>query len=99
MPSASISGVTRKDLTFFGNYPNPAVNSTNIKFSLAAATDVTIYITDMSGRTINTISQAGLAAGEHTVPVSTENMPAGNYIYLVRTGTGSGIASKLTVAK
>ncbi len=99
LPSASISGVTRKDLTFFGNYPNPAVNSTNIKFSLAAATDVTIYITDMSGRTINTISQAGLAAGEHTVPVSTENMPAGNYIYLVRTGTGSGIASKLTVAK
>ncbi len=95
----SVSGVTRNDLTFFGNYPNPAVNSTNIKFSLANSASVTVTIADMSGRTINEVSFASLTAGEHIVPVPTANLAAGDYIYVVHTSTGSGIASKLTVIK
>ena len=95
----SVNGVTRNDLTFFGNYPNPAVNSTNIKFSLANSTDVTVTITDMNGRTINSVSLGNLTKGEHIVPVSTANLASGDYVYVVHTATGSGIASKLTVAK
>jgi len=91
--------ITRNDFTFFGNYPNPAVNSTNIKFSLAKSTDVTVVITDMSGRTINTVSQPDLGIGEHIIPVQTSNMAAGNYIYVIHTATGDGIASTLTVIK
>ncbi len=95
----SVKGITKNDFTFFGNYPNPAVDGTNIKFSLAKATDVTITISDLNGRTVNTISQANLGTGEHIIPVSTSNLAAGNYIYVVRTGNGDGIASTLTVAK
>jgi len=95
----SVSGVTRNNLTFYGNYPNPAVNSTNIKISLANPTDVTITITDATGRTVNTINQTNLSVGTHIIPVSTANMPAGDYIYLVRTAAGDGMASKLTVIK
>jgi hypothetical protein len=91
--------VKRNDFTFEGNYPNPAVNSTNVRFSLAKPTDVTITIMDMNGRTVNTISRTNLSAGAQSIPVQTSAMPAGDYIYLIRTAQGDGVASKLTVIK
>ena len=94
-----IKGITRNNLTFSGNYPNPAVNNTNIKFSLTNSLDVTVQIMDISGRTFNTIKQTGLAAGEHTIPVNTTGMPAGDYLYLIRTSAGDGMAGKMTIIK
>jgi hypothetical protein len=91
--------VTNTDLQFFGNYPNPAVNVTNIKFALTASADVAIQITDMSGRVVNTISKKGLSTGEHTIAVETANLAAGDYIYVINTSNGGGIASKFTVIK
>ena len=93
------NGISRNNLTFYGNYPNPATDNTNIKFSLANSTDVTITISDMAGRTINTITETSLAAGMHIVPVATANMPAGDYIYLVRTASNDGMAGKMSVIK
>jgi len=91
--------IARNDLTFFGNYPNPAVNNTNVRYSLNKSADVTIVITDMNGRTINTISQNNLSAGEHATTIETANLPAGNYLCILRTSQGDGIASKMTVIK
>jgi len=95
--STSIKGITHKDLTFFGNYPNPASDYTNIKFSLLQNADVTIQIMDMKGGVISTINNANLSAGEHIVPVNISSLPSGNYLYFVHTSTGDGIASKMTV--
>lgn len=94
-----VANVKTNNLTFYGNYPNPAVNSTNIKFSLNAPADVTIQITDMAGRAINTIKQSSLSVGEHIIPVQTNTLSAGNYLYVIRTSNGDGIASKFTVTK
>jgi len=95
----SVGSVTKGGLTFSGAYPNPAINNTNIKFSLTKNADVTIEIMDMSGRVLNTIQQKGLGNGEHTIQVSTSSMAAGNYLYTVTTSSGDGIGSKLTVIK
>jgi len=95
----SVNGITTRNFTFFGSYPNPTADVTNIKFAVANSTDVTITITDMAGRTVNTINQMNLCAGTHIVPVSTSNLPAGEYTYLVRTAAGEGMASKFTVIK
>jgi hypothetical protein len=54
---------------------------------------------DMTGHSINTISESGLSAGEHIVPVNTSALPAGNYLYIIHTSGGDGIASKMTVIK
>ena len=97
--TASVNGVTKNGFTFFGTYPNPATDNTNVKFSLANSADVTIVVTDMAGHTVNTISQTNLTAGTHIIPVATANMPAGDYICLVRTAAGAGMASKFTVIK
>jgi hypothetical protein len=92
------ANVTGNKFSLLGNTPNPAVNSTNINFSLASGTDVTIYVTDMNGKILNTISQPGLAPGMHSVPVETSNMAAGNYLYIIQPSGGGGLAGKFTVA-
>jgi hypothetical protein len=95
----AVGGVTKNDLTFLGNYPNPATNSTNIKFALAQQTDVTVEIMDLNGRSIRQVSRKSLSAGEHFIPVNTADLPAGEYLYLVRTGTGNGMASKMIIIR
>lgn len=93
---AAVKGVTRNNFTFYGNYPNPATNSTNIKFSLAKNTDVTVQLMDMAGRVLNNIKTENLSAGEHTIPVNTADLAVGEYLYLIRTAEGEGIASKFS---
>lgn len=95
----SVQGVTKNDLTFFGNYPNPAATTTTVKFSLANATNVTLVVTDMNGRTLNTICQNGLSAGTHTIELPVDQLASGDYLYIIRTSAGGGMASKFTVAK
>jgi hypothetical protein len=92
-------GLTMKNMSFFGNYPNPANGNTNIKISLTTRTNVTITIMDVTGKTINTIEKNGLQAGTHVIPVNTASYAAGTYSYLVRTADGDGIGSQFTVAK
>jgi hypothetical protein len=94
-----VGSITKGGLSFSGAYPNPSINNTNIKFSLAKNADVTVEIMDMSGRVLNTIQQKGLGNGEHSIAVSTANMAAGNYLYTVTTSNGDAIGSKLTVIK
>jgi hypothetical protein len=95
----SVKGVTRNDLTWYGAYPVPASTVTNIRFGLSVPTGVTIQVTDMAGRVQLTNKVDGLQAGEHTVPVNVSMLPAGDYLYLLRTSLGDGIAGKLTVVR
>lgn len=98
-PNTSVKGVTKSNLTVFGCAPNPAVNNTNIRLSVQQNTDVTIQVVDAMGRTMTTIQQSGLTAGQHTINVDTEGWPAGNYVYVAHTSDGSAIASQLTVVR
>jgi hypothetical protein len=95
----SVKGISKNNFTLFGNYPNPATNSTTVKYGVKAATMVTVTITDMTGRIVNTINEGTVSAGEHTVSINTSDLAAGNYIYLVRTGEGDGMAARFTVIK
>jgi len=95
----SVKGVTKNNLTFYGNYPNPATTNTNIKFALQNGADVTINVLDMLGRTVNSIQQPCLGAGDHIVNISTANFASGNYIYVVSTNTGDALAGQMSVNK
>jgi len=94
---SGLKSITSNNLTFFGNYPNPAVSYTNIKFSLLRTDNVTLQMMDAKGREINTVTQTNLAPGMHIIPVNTSAMPAGDYIYLIRTASGDGMAGRMTV--
>lgn len=97
--TGAVRGVSNKGLTYYSAFPNPANNSTNVRFSLASATDATIAITDMTGHVITQITETKLSAGEHTIPVSTANLAAGNYLLVLRTANGDGMGVQLTVTK
>jgi len=66
---------------------------------LKNAADVTITIMDMQGKSIGIIQRPSLNAGAHAVQVQTAGMAAGNYIYMVRTSDGDGMAGRLTVTR
>ncbi len=94
-----VKGVKKNNFTFFGCFPNPAQNSTNIRFSLLKNADVSIQLADMAGHCISTIKEEGLNTGEHIVPVSTSELPSGDYLCIIRTSGGDGMATKITVVK
>jgi hypothetical protein len=94
----SVSGVSKNNFTLFGNYPNPAINSTNIKISLKRAADVTVSVTDMNGRVISSFTKQ-MGTGEQIIPLETTQLATGNYIYVVRTSEGDGLAATFSVAK
>ncbi len=94
-----VQKISKGNLTFFGNYPNPANTSTNIKFSLDHKTDVKITVMNMDGRTLSTFVQPALMPGEHTIPLQTSNIPVGTYIYMISTEEGDAMAAKLEVIR
>ncbi len=98
IPSA-INGVTKKDLTVFGTFPNPAVNATTLKVAFANNTAAQIGLYDMTGRKVREVYNGQIAAGEHELAISTEALAAGNYVILVRTADGEGMGLQMTVAK
>lgn len=96
---ASVNGITKNNLTFFGNYPNPASSMTQVKFTLKHSTSVMIDVMDAMGRRIKSVNAGKLAAGTHEVPFSVEEFAAGNYVYILRTDDGDGIGAEFSVVK
>lgn len=68
------------------NYPNPFNGSTEISYELGQSQDVSIEITDMTGRTIMMIDQGRKPAGTHTYMVNAQNLESGIYFYTLKAG-------------
>ncbi len=93
-----VNGVTTGNLTLHGCYPTPASDNATIWFSLTKATNATINIMDMSGRTVYTAAR-DLATGAHKMDINTATFAAGEYLYVVRTSEGNGLAGKMLIAR
>jgi len=96
--ATGVTQITRNGFTFLGAYPNPATSVTHISFSLFSNADVSVQLMDMAGRVVSSAADRNLAAGRHSMALATDALPAGDYLYLVRTSAGDGIAGKLTLA-
>ncbi len=71
------------------NYPNPFNASTTIEFSLPQASEVTIHIYDILGRSIETLNTGTQTAGNHSVVWHADNQPSGVYFYRIQAGNFS----------
>lgn len=68
------------------NYPNPFNPSTNIKFSLANPSMVTLEVFDVLGRNVATLKKnETYSAGLHEVTFAANNLASGLYIYRLST--------------
>ncbi|MGB0345845.1 MAG: carbohydrate binding domain-containing protein [Balneolaceae bacterium] len=66
------------------NYPNPFNPSTNIQFTLPAASDVTLEVFNMLGQRVATLLQGEkMTAGSHTQKFDASNLASGMYVYRI----------------
>jgi hypothetical protein len=81
------------------NYPNPANDLTTISYSLEQTSkQVSLNITDVTGKTVQIINQGFKAPGVYQISFDAENLSAGVYNYTLQTDLGS-VTKKFFVVK
>lgn len=83
------AGLSRGNLTYQGNYPNPANTTSNMKFTLKDNTPVTINVYDMSGRLMFSQNEGEMLAGSHDVALNVANLAAGSYLVSITTNNAA----------
>gem|GEM_PF-4261956 len=79
-------------------FPNPTDDISNLTFSLAVEQKVEIIVVDALGRIVKSAYDQVMAAGTHTLEISTSDLSAG--IYNVRIQMGNNVVTqKLSVVK
>jgi len=68
------------------NYPNPAVDMTQIQYELGSDSKVVLEITDMTGRVVLQQNEGNLPAGKHSIEINTKNFESGVYFYTLKAG-------------
>jgi hypothetical protein len=68
------------------NYPNPFNQTTNIKFSVAAAAHASLKVFDALGKEVVTLCDARLEAGAYNAGFDGSNLAGGVYFYQIRAG-------------
>jgi hypothetical protein len=63
------------------NYPNPFNPATQVKFSLAVDSKVSLKIFNILGQEVITLLSGNMTAGFHKVTFNASNLPSGVYIY------------------
>ena len=68
------------------NYPNPFNPSTQIRFMLPTRSSVTLMVYDALGRSVRTLVNQQLDAGEYVTTFDATRLPSGVYYYVLRAG-------------
>jgi len=68
------------------NYPNPFNPTTEISFTLPAATHVTLEVYNVLGQRVTVLANGSFEAGSHTVTWDASNQASGIYLYRLTTG-------------
>ena len=79
-------------------YPNPVVNSANIKIYLNESSDAQVTIFDMNGRIVQSVNKSNMKKGENSIRVNVADLNKGTYIVKLVAGKTVG-TSKFVIAK
>lgn len=90
--------IAPSDFTLSQNFPNPFNPSTNIEYSLPAASDVTLEVFTMQGQKVATLVQGYQSAGQHTVSFNASDLASGMYTYRLTSGS-TQIVKMMTLIK
>lgn len=79
-----------KEALLIGNvFPNPTAGTTTVPVTLQDAADVTLTVTDITGKVVYTQNAGTLTAGAHMLNVDSSEFAAGVYYLNVQAGEGS----------
>jgi PKD repeat protein len=77
-------GVAPSQVASASLFPNPFNGSSNLQFTLKAASDVTVEAFDLSGKRLARLLEGALPAGDHTLPIRTGEGGLPNGVYLIK---------------
>lgn len=80
------TGLVPREFRLEQNYPNPFNPSTNIRFSIASTSGVTLKVFDMLGREMAALVNETMAPGTYSVKWDASAAPSGIYFYTVHAG-------------
>jgi len=98
--SSSSVGIEEASAAFYklSVYPNPASTNAEITYTLDKSSEVSIEITDVTGRVVQSFDAAETPPGMHTLPVTAS--PLSNGIYMVAATIDGRTASiKMVVSR
>jgi len=84
--------------TLSQNYPNPFNPSTKVEYSIPFTADVTLTISDSTGRVISVIEHLRKQAGTHIFDINMSNAASGVYLYRLEAG-GYSLTRKFSLIK
>ncbi len=79
------------------NYPNPFNPTTTIAFELPYRTQVTVSVFNLEGRTVATLVNEELDAGQQTVRFNASDLPSGMYFYKLTTDNFTSIKRMMLI--
>jgi hypothetical protein len=92
MKLGNVTGVDPGELippmvtTLHQNYPNPFNATTDISFSLAEGSDVSLKVYDLTGRVVTTLVRGQMGRGEHVIGWDASEVSSGVYFYKLTAG-------------
>lgn len=81
----------------FVTYPNPVDTRLNVLFRLPKASPVSLFVSDMSGKTVMEVPARTKQAGEHAIDLNLARMPQG--VYTLSLKVGNQLLSRVFVKK
>jgi uncharacterized protein (DUF1501 family) len=89
-PSTNTHALPTDNTIEANNFPNPFRETTTLQFNLPAAGRVSVLMMDLNGKILRTVvDQEQFPAGESQVRLERGGLPAGAYLYQVRTRHGA----------
>jgi choice-of-anchor B domain-containing protein len=81
MSAATENQTVARTFALEQNYPNPFNPSTEIRYQIAAASDVRLEVFDMLGRKVSTLVNERKPAGVYNATFNAANLSSGTYFY------------------
>jgi Leucine-rich repeat (LRR) protein len=67
--------------------PNPASNETDVRYTVAEQSSISLEVLDMQGQVVKRIRSGEAAAGEYTTRIRISDLPSGTYLVRLTTNT------------
>jgi hypothetical protein len=95
-----IDGVdlAKTNTTVGQNFPNPFSRTTDIAYELTGNENVSLTVTDLTGRVVREIKEGMQPAGKHMVRIDASGLDAGIYMYTLKAG-GFTETKRMSVSK
>ncbi|MEM6963375.1 MAG: T9SS type A sorting domain-containing protein [Bacteroidota bacterium] len=76
------------DFSFTGSTPNPVIDQATFELILKKPSNVNVLLYDLNGRLVETITDADLGFGSHTISFGTAHLASGEYFVTLNTDFG-----------